>query len=63
MHLLTPKGISAKLALTMHILKCKEKKYELLDEEIARLHDALAASPFATNPDAPELLQEHEPHL
>ena len=38
MHLLTPKGVSEKLTLTMHFLKRKEKEYELLKEEIAHLH-------------------------
>ena len=62
MHLLTPKGASEKVALTMHFLRCKEKEYELLKEEIALLHDELATTPFAANPLAPELLQKHEPH-
>jgi EPS-associated MarR family transcriptional regulator len=43
MHLLTPKGVSEKLALTMHFLKRKEKEYELLKEEIVHLHEELAS--------------------
>ncbi len=62
MHLLTPKGVSEKLTLTMHLLKRKEKEYELLKEEIAHLHDELATTPLVVNPLAPKLLQEHEPH-
>ena len=62
MHLLTPKGASEKLTLTMHFLKCKEKEYELLKEEITLLRDELATPPLAVNHAAPELLQEHEPH-
>lgn len=34
MHLLTPKGASEKIALTIHFLKRKEKEYELLKEEL-----------------------------
>jgi EPS-associated MarR family transcriptional regulator len=60
MHLLTPKGVSEKLALTMHFLKRKKKECELLKEEIALLHDELATTPLAANPLALELLQEHE---
>lgn len=62
MHLLTPKGVSEKLALTMHFIKRKEKECELLKEEIAHLHEELATPPLAANPLAPELLQEPEPH-
>ena len=50
MHLLIPKGVSEKLALTMHFLKRKEKECELLKEEIAHLHDEIATSPLAANP-------------
>ena len=60
MHLLTPKGVSEKLTLTMHFLKRKEKECELLKVEIAHLHNELATTPLAVNPLAPELLQEHE---
>ena len=60
MHLLTPKGASEKLALTMHFLKRKEKEYELQINEIAHLHDELVTPPLAINPLAPKLLQEHE---
>ena len=63
MHLLTPKGVSEKLTLTMDFLKRKEKECELLKVEITSLHDELATSPLATNPATPELLHEHEPHL
>jgi EPS-associated MarR family transcriptional regulator len=57
MHLLTPKGVSEKLVLTMHFLKRKEKEYELLKVEIAHLHNELATAPLAANPLAPEFLQ------
>ncbi len=63
MHLLTPKGISEKLILTIHFLKRKEKEYELLKEEIAHLHEELATSPLAANPLASEFLNKHEPNL
>ena len=62
MHLLTPKGASEKVALTMHFLKRKDKEYELLKEEIAHLHNELAITPLATNLLATELLQEHAQH-
>ena len=62
MHQLTPKGISEKLILTLHFLKCKEKEYELLKEEIAHLHEELATSPLAANPLASEFLHKHEPN-
>ena len=62
MHLLTPKGVSEKLTLTMHFLKRKEKEYELLKEEIAQLRDELATTSLVANPLAPKLLQEHAPH-
>lgn len=50
MHLLTPKGVFEKLALTMQFLKRKEKEYELLKEEIIHLHDELVTTYFAANP-------------
>lgn len=50
MHLLTPKGISEKLTLTIHFLECKEKEYEHLKEEIALLQDELATPPMAESP-------------
>jgi EPS-associated MarR family transcriptional regulator len=62
MHLLTPKGISEKLILTIHFLKHKEKEYELLKEEIAHLHEELTTSPLAANPLASEFLHKHEPN-
>ena len=60
MHLLTPKGISEKLILTLHFLKRKEKEYELLKEEIAHLHEELATSPLAANPLAQEVIERIE---
>jgi EPS-associated MarR family transcriptional regulator len=62
MHLLTPKGASEKLSLTMHFLKRKEKEYEQLKEEIALLHDELATPPLAVKPLAPEFLQQYDQH-
>lgn len=62
MHLLTPKGASEKLSLTMHFLKRKEKEYEHLKEEIALLHDELATPPLAVKPLAPEFLQQYDQH-
>jgi EPS-associated MarR family transcriptional regulator len=63
MHLLTPKGVSEKLALTMHFLRCKEKEYDLLKKEITHLHNEVATASLAANPLATELLHEHEPRL
>jgi hypothetical protein len=60
MHLLTPKGISEKLILTLHFLKRKEKEYELLKEEIAHLHEELATSPLAANPLAQDVIERIE---
>ncbi len=37
MHLLTPKGISQKLSLTIHFIECKQAEYERLKLEIASL--------------------------
>ena len=37
MHLLTPKGISQKLSLTIHFLECKRTEYEHLKLEIESL--------------------------
>jgi EPS-associated MarR family transcriptional regulator len=37
MNLLTPTGISEKLGLTLHFLKCKQKEYEDLRKEIIQL--------------------------
>jgi EPS-associated MarR family transcriptional regulator len=37
MHLLTPKGISQKLSLTIHFLERKQAEYERLKKEIASL--------------------------
>jgi hypothetical protein len=37
MHLLTPKGISQKLSLTLHFLERKQAEYESLKKEIASL--------------------------
>lgn len=47
MHLLTPKGIAQKVQLTAHFLKCKEREFEELRSEIARLRAQLGNS----NPD------------
>jgi hypothetical protein len=62
MHLLTPKGVSEKLTLSMHFLRHKEKEYKLLKEEIAHLHDELVTTHLAANP-SPELFQERDPNL
>jgi EPS-associated MarR family transcriptional regulator len=60
MHLLTPKSISEKLILTLHLLKRKEKEYELLKEEIAHLYEELATSPLAANPFAQDVIERIE---
>ena len=41
MHLLTPKGIAQKLSLTAHFLQRKEREFEELRSEIARLRAEL----------------------
>lgn len=41
MHLLTPKGIAQKLSLTAHFLRRKEREFEELKREIARLRAEL----------------------
>jgi EPS-associated MarR family transcriptional regulator len=41
MHLLTPKGIAQKLQLTAHFLQRKEREFEELKGEIARLRAEL----------------------
>jgi EPS-associated MarR family transcriptional regulator len=41
MHLLTPKGIAQKLLLTSHFLQRKEREFEDLRSEIARLRAEL----------------------
>ena len=41
MHLLTPKGIAQKLQLTAHFLQRKEREFEELRSEIARLRAEL----------------------
>jgi EPS-associated MarR family transcriptional regulator len=41
MHLLTPKGIAEKLQLTAHFLQRKEREFEELRREIARLRTQL----------------------
>jgi EPS-associated MarR family transcriptional regulator len=41
MHLLTPKGIAQKLQLTAHFLQRKEREFEELRREIARLRAEL----------------------
>jgi EPS-associated MarR family transcriptional regulator len=41
MHLLTPKGIAQKLQLTAHFLQRKEREFEELKSEIARLRAEL----------------------
>lgn len=41
MHLLTPKGISQKLSLTIHFLECKQAEFEHLKKEIVLLQAEL----------------------
>lgn len=44
MHLITPKGIAQKLQLTAHFLQRKEREFEELKDEIARLRAQLRQS-------------------
>lgn len=53
MHLLTPKGIAQKVQLTAHFLQRKEREFEELLSEIARLRAQLDNSnpnPVAITP-------------
>ena len=56
-YLLTPKGIEEKARITLHFLKRKQQEYEVLRDEIERLHSEvsqLGLVPIQTNENGQE---------